>query len=102
GVVKEFLPLSNADSLPSRRNNTSLRSMLLGVADTALLGDSGNPWVLTLRGGYRADRSNSGPAHPEAGVGTTFNVFSSNNTGGLFGDLGSVQFGNNTSASFLD
>jgi len=55
-----------------------------------------------LRGGYRGDRSNSGPAHPEAGVGTTFNVFSSNNTGGLFGDLGSVAFGNNTSASFLD
>jgi hypothetical protein len=102
GVVKEFLPLSNANSLPSRRNDTSLRSLLLGFGDTVLFGDSGNPWVLTLRGGYRGDRSNSGPSHPEAGVGTTFNVFSSNNTGTLFGDLGSVQFGNNTSASFLD
>jgi hypothetical protein len=102
GVVKEFLPLSAANSLPSRRNDTSLRSLLLGFSDTVLLGDSGNPWVLTLRGGYRGDRSNSGPSHPEAGVGTTFNVFSSNNTGGLFGDLGSVSFGNNTSASFLD
>jgi hypothetical protein len=102
GVVKEFLPLSASDSLPSRRNDTSLRSLLLGFDDTVLLGDSGNPWVLTLRGGYRGDRSNSAPSHPEAGVGTTFNVFSSNNTGGLFGDLGSVQFGNNTSASFLD
>lgn len=102
GVVKEFLPLSAADSLPSRRNDTSLRSLLLGFGDTVLLGERGNPWVVTLRGGYRGDRSNSGPAHPEAGVGTSFNVFSSNNTGGLFGDLGSVQFGNNTSASFLD
>lgn len=102
GVVKEFLPLSAANSLPSRRNNTSLRSLLLGFADTALLGEQANPWVLTLRGGYRGDRSNSAPAHPEAGVGTTFQVFSSNNTGGLFGDLGSVSFGNNTSASFLD
>ena len=35
-------------------------------------------------------------------MGTTFNVFSSNNTGGLFGDLEFVSFGNNTSASFLD
>ena len=102
GVVKEFLPLSAANSLPSRRNDTSLRSLLLGFADTALLGDQANPWVVTLRGGYREDRPNSGPAHPEAGVGTTFQVFSSNNTGGLFGDLGSVSFGNNTSASFLD
>ena len=102
GVVKEFLPLSAANSLPSRRNDTSLRSLLLGFADTVLLGDQGNPWVVTLRAGYRGDRSNSAPSHPEAGVGTTFQVFSSNNTGGLFGDLGSVSFGNNTSASFLD
>lgn len=102
GVVKEFLPLSAANSLPSRRNDTSVRSLLLGFADTVLLGDQANPWVLTLRGGYRGDRSNSGPAHPDAGVGTTFQVFSSNNTGGLFGDLGSVAFGNNTSASLLD
>lgn len=102
GVVKEFLPLSAANSLPSRRNDTSARSLLLGFADTVLLGDQANPWILTLRGGYRGDRSNSAPAHPEAGVGTTFQIFSSNNTGGLFGDLGSVAFGNNTSASFLD
>lgn len=102
GVVKEFLPLSAANSLPSRRNDTSVRSLLLGFADTVLVGDQANPWILTLRGGYRGDRSNSAPAHPEAGVGTTFQIFSSLNTGGLFGDLGSVAFGNNTSASFLD
>jgi hypothetical protein len=101
GVDKEFLPLSAADSLPSRRNDLSARSLLLGFSDTALLGNQSNPWVLTLRAGYRGDRSNSAPAHPEAGVGTTFNVFSSNN-GTFFGDLGSVAFGNNTSASFLD
>src|SRR5262249_55518353 len=102
GVVKEFLPLSQANSLPSRRNDTSLRSLLLGFADTVLLGDQANPWVVNLQGGYRGDRSNSAPSHPEAGVGTTFNVFSSNNTGLIFGDLGSVQFGNNTSGSCLD
>src|SRR5262245_4351491 len=46
GTVKEFLPLSAANSLPSRRNNTGLRSLLLGFADTVLLGDQGNPWIL--------------------------------------------------------
>jgi Carboxypeptidase regulatory-like domain/TonB-dependent Receptor Plug Domain/TonB dependent receptor len=102
GVVKEFLPLSNANSLPSRRNDTSARSLLLGFSDLVLLGDQSNPWVLTLRGGYRGDRSNSAPAHPEAGAGTTFNIFSSFTTGGLAGNLGSVQFGNPNTPSFLD
>ena len=102
GVVKEFLPLSNANSLPSRRNDTSLRSLLLGFSDLVLLGDQSNPWVVTLRGGYRGDRSNSAPAHPEAGAGTTFNIFSSFTTGGLAGNLGSVQFGNPNTPSFLD
>lgn len=102
GVVKEFLPLSAANSLPSRRNDTSARSLLLGFSDLVLLGDQGNPWVLTLRGGYRGDRSNTSPAHPEAGAGTTFNIFSSFTTGGIAGDLGSVQFGNPNTPSFLD
>ncbi|HET9478406.1 MAG TPA: TonB-dependent receptor [Pyrinomonadaceae bacterium] len=77
GVVKEFLPLSAANSLPSRRNDTSGRSLLLGFSDLVLLGDQGNPWVLTLRGGYRGDRANTAPSHPEAGAGTTFNILSS-------------------------
>jgi outer membrane receptor protein involved in Fe transport len=102
GVVKEFLPLSAANSLPSRRNDTSARNLLLGFSDTVLLGNQSNPWVLTLRGGYRGEPSNSGPSHPEAGVGTTFQIFSSFTTGGLFGDIGSVAFGNNTTPSVLD
>jgi len=102
GNVKEFLPLSNATDLPSRRNDTGARHLLLAFSDTILAGNKGNPWVLTLRGGYRGDTSETRPAHPEAGVGTTFNMFSSNNTGGLFGDLGSFSFGNNTSRTALD
>jgi len=102
GVVKEFLPLSASTSLPSRRNNTSGRSLLLGFADEMLLGDQSNPWIVTLRGGYRGDVANTAPAHPEAGVGTTFQMFSSFTTGGIGGNLGSVTFGNNTSASLLD
>ena len=102
GNVREFLPLSNATDLPSRRNDTGARHLLLAFSDTALFGDRANPWVLTLRGGYRGDTSETRPAHPEAGVGTTFNMFSSFNTGGLFGDLGSFAFGNNTSLTSLD
>src|ERR1051325_6895651 len=102
GNVREFLPLSNATDLPSRRNDTGARHLLLSFSDTVLLGDSGNPWVLTLRGGYRGDTSETRPAHPEAGVGTTFQMFSNNSTGALFGNLGSFSFGNNTSRTALD
>ena len=102
GVVKEFLPLSASNSLPSRRNDTSSRSLLLGFSDLILLGNQSNPWVLTLRGGYRGDAANSAPSHPEAGVGTTFQIFSSFTTGGIVGNLGSVQFGNPVSPSVLD
>jgi carboxypeptidase family protein/TonB-dependent receptor-like protein len=102
GNVREFLPLSNATDLPSRRNDTGARHLLLAFSDTALLGNHANPWVLTLRGGYRGDTSETRPAHPEAGVGTTFQMFSSFNTGALFGDQGSFAFGNNTSLTALD
>jgi len=102
GNVREFLPLSNATDLPSRRNDTGARNLLLAFSDTILAGDQSNPWVLTLRGSYRGDTSETRPAHPEAGVGTTFQMFSSNNTGGLFGNLGSFGFGNPTSKTALD
>ena len=102
GNVREFLPLSNATDLPSRRQNTGERHLLLGFSDTILAGDRSNPWVLTLRGGYREDTNEVRPAHPEAGVGTTFQMFSNNNTGGLFGNLGSFGFGNPTSRTGLD
>lgn len=102
GNVTEFLPLSNATDLPSRRNDTGARHLLLAFSDTALLGSSSNPWVLTLRGSYRGDTSETRPAHPEAGVGTTFQMFSSNATGGLFGNLGSFGFGNPSTRTALD
>jgi hypothetical protein len=94
GVVTEFLPLSQSNSLPSRRNNTSARHLLLGFSDTILAGSSANPWVITLRGAYRSEPSSAAPAHPDAGVGTTFQMFSSLTTNGIAGNLGSVAFGN--------
>jgi hypothetical protein len=102
GNVREFLALSNAMDLPSRRNDTGARHLLLAFSDTVLAGDRSNPWVFTFRGGYRGDTNETRPAHPEAGVGTSFNMFSSNNTGGLFGDVGTVAFGNNTTLTALD
>ena len=102
GNVREFLPLSNATDLPSRRNHLGARHLLLAFSDTILAGNQSNPWVFTLRGGYRGDTSETFPAHPEAGVGTTFQMFSNNNTGGLFGNLGSFNFGNNTTRTALD
>jgi hypothetical protein len=102
GNVREFLPLSNATDLPSRRNHLGARHLLLGFSDTILAGSQSNPWVLTLRGGYRGDTSETFPAHPDAGVGTTFQMFSNNNTGGLFGNLGSFSFGNNTTRTALE
>lgn len=102
GVIREFLPLSAANSLPSRRNNLSSRHLLLGASDTVLVGDQANPWVLTLRGAYRDEPSNSAAAHPEAGVGTTFNMFNTLTSNSLAGNVGAVQFGNTTSPSRLD
>jgi hypothetical protein len=39
GNVREFLPLSNATDLPSRRNDTGARHLLLGFSDTFLAGE---------------------------------------------------------------
>ena len=51
-----FLPLSSANSLPSARNDTDTTRMLLGFGDTALLGNPGNPYVVTLRARVPARR----------------------------------------------
>jgi hypothetical protein len=102
GNVREFLPLSQATDFPSRRNDTGGSHLLLGFEDTVLLGSKANPWIVTLRGGYRRDTSETRPSHPEAGVGTSFNAFSSNNTGTLFGDLQGFAFGNPVSRTALE
>jgi hypothetical protein len=66
------------------------------------LGEQSDPWVLTLRGAYRGEPSDSRPSHPDAGAATFFNVFSSFTTGTFFGDLPGVNFGNAETASNLD
>lgn len=101
-VVREFLPLSQSGNLPSTRNDTGARHLLLGFGDTILLGKQSSPWVVTLRGAYRGEPSDTRPSHPDAGAATSFFPFSSNTTGTFFGDFPSVSFGNIFTASNLD
>jgi hypothetical protein len=86
-------PLSLSTSLPSTRTNLGDRNLLLGFTDTVTFGDSGNPFILTLRGQYRDEPTLASPAHPQAGPNTTLNLFSSFDTGGIFGDLGQFSYG---------
>src|SRR5947208_718964 len=92
--VTGFLPLLAAVNLPSTRNNLDFRRLMLGFNDTATLGDQANPFLVSLYGQYRGEPSVTKAAHPEAGIASTLdNLFSSLDTGELFGDLGQVQFG---------
>lgn len=102
-VVRNFLPLASSQSLPSARNDNGARHLLLAFGDTVLLGEQSNPWVVTLRGAYRGEPSDSRPAHPEAGAGTLFVPFTSNTCCVLVpGDLPTASFGNASTASGLD
>ena len=61
GGARSFLPLSSANSLPSARNDTDTTRLLVGIGDTALLGNPGNPYVVTLRGAIRREDSETHP-----------------------------------------
>jgi outer membrane receptor for ferrienterochelin and colicin len=95
-------PLSASTDLPSTRTNSGDRNLLLGFSDTVTFGNSASPFILSLRGQYRGEPSLTSPAHPEAGPNTIFNVFSSFDTGGIFGDLGQPTFGALFTPSNLD
>jgi hypothetical protein len=102
GLIREFLPLSLSANLPSTRNDSGARHLLLGFSDTALFGDQAKPWLVNLRFAYRGEPSDRRPSHPDAGPSTLFNLFDSLTTGGVFGNLGQIQFGNGLTASNLD
>jgi carboxypeptidase family protein/TonB-dependent receptor-like protein len=102
GVIRDFLPLSLSTNLPSTRNDSGARHLLLGFSDTALFGDQAKPWLVNLRFAYRGEPSDTRPSHPDAGPSTSFNLFDSFTTGEVFGNLGQVQFGNGFTASNLD
>ena len=91
--VNSTNPLSASTSLPSTRTNLGDRNLLLGFSDTATLGNSASPFILSLRGQYRSQSTLTSAAHPEAGPDTIFNLFSGFDTGGVFGDLATPEFG---------
>ena len=96
-----WLPPSASTNLPSTRQDYGLTALMIGGTDTALLGDRNNPWILGLYAQFRSEPSSVGPAHPQAGPYTLFNIFSAYNTGGIFGDLGQVEFGSLTTEGYL-
>jgi carboxypeptidase family protein/TonB-dependent receptor-like protein len=103
--LRNFLPLSSASSLPSARNNTDTNRLLLGFGDTALLGDPANPYVVTLRGAYRSEDSNTDPSQTTLTGATLFNPYDTKctlTTCSIFGNLPTVSFGNLRTASFLN
>lgn len=95
-------PLSAYNALPSTRTNLGDRNLFLGFSDTMTLGNSASPYILTMRGQYRDEPTLNSPAHPQAGPLTTFNLFSSFTTFGIFGDQGQFNYGAPYTPSTLD
>jgi Carboxypeptidase regulatory-like domain/TonB dependent receptor-like, beta-barrel/TonB-dependent Receptor Plug Domain len=96
----------SGQGLPSTRTSTSGRNLLLGFGDTMLLGDQGNPWIVTLRGSYRGEPSDTQPAHPEFTGTTALQAFPDQQicppTCGFFSTLPGITFGNSTTPSNLN
>jgi outer membrane receptor protein involved in Fe transport len=95
--------------LPSTRSNSGARHLLIGFGDTMLLGEMGNPWIVTLRGGYRDEPSDTRPTVAEILGSTRLNSFTvprlcppTCNATNLAGDLPVVTFGNANTASNLN
>ena len=104
GNNRNFGALSAGTSLPSTRTDTGFRHLLLGFGDTMLLGNTGDPWVVTLRGAYRGEPSDVGPAHPETGGTSTLVPYQPPVTSPLQipGPLGTATFGSGATHSGLD
>ena len=104
GIVRDFLP-SSSSSLPSARNDTGARRLLLAFGDTVLLGDQGNPFILTLRGAFRGEKSSRLPSQNVLPGATAFVPFSPACTFAsclILGNLPTVSFGNINTPSDLD
>ncbi len=100
-----FLPLSSANSLPSARNDTDTSRLLLGAADSALLGNPSNPFVVTLRAAYRAENRDQRPSQTDLTGSTLFNAYDSRCTPAnclIFGNLPTSSFGNIRTAQNLE
>jgi Carboxypeptidase regulatory-like domain/TonB dependent receptor/TonB-dependent Receptor Plug Domain len=79
---------------PSLRHDNDLRRLMFGIHDTILLGELNNPYLLNAYFQYRGEPSVTRPAHSELGLPSVFvNLFSTLDTGNLFGDVTSEIFG---------
>jgi hypothetical protein len=86
--------------IPSSRRNTGSRRLLLAFGDTMLLGDQGNPLIVTLRAAFRREPSQNQPATTAIQGSTILNSFTALQvcppTCGFFGTLAdppAVTFG---------
>jgi hypothetical protein len=100
--LSDFLPLSASTNLPSTRRSFLDERTMIGLRDESLLGNENNPLVFEAFVQYRDEPSREDPAHPEAGPQTRFNIFSATNTYQLFGDLGTVVFGAQSSSNEIN
>ena len=103
--LRNFLPLSASASLPSARNDSDASRLLVAFGDTALLGDAGNPYVLTVRAAFRNEDSETVPSQTTFTGATAYNPYDSRctlATCSIFGNLPTASFGNIRTPSFLD
>ena len=92
--VTDFLPLSQATSLPSTRNNINSRFLMVGLTDTVSLGDLSNPVILNVYGQYRREPFRQYPSHVEGGTALiNQNLFSAPDLPRINGDQGIVRHG---------
>jgi hypothetical protein len=92
--TNDYNPLSAWTSLPDTRYNFSSRNLMLGVSDTATLGNQSNPFLLNYFIQFRDNPTYEAPTWTQAGIPYTYdNLFSSLYTGDLFGDQGQVIYG---------
>ncbi|MGD9561659.1 MAG: TonB-dependent receptor [Pyrinomonadaceae bacterium] len=92
--------------LPSTRRSISSRNLMLGFGDTMLLGDMGDPWIVTLRGTYRGEPSDDRPAYSAFTGSTLLNTFPELQicppTCGFFSTLPQITFGSALTPSNLN
>jgi outer membrane receptor for ferrienterochelin and colicin len=92
--ITNYLPLTDSLNLPDTRYNLDGRTLMLGFSDLWTLGDTSSPWIVDSYFQYRGIPNKQSPSHPQAGIANTlFNLFSTDTTGDLFGDLGQASFG---------
>jgi len=91
--------------LPTTRTSTSGRKLLFGVSDTMLLGKDSDPWIVTLRGAFRGEPSDTQPSQPAYTGSTALNAFTAQQicppTCGFFSTLPGITFGNALTPSNL-